>query len=56
MKGIKKSFLDKTIKVWQPQIEKELTCEDARQIIESCVSYFNLLALWSHGLSREGEQ
>jgi hypothetical protein len=48
MTNINKAFLERTRKLWQPHIKRELTCEDSRQLVEGCVNYFNLLALWSH--------
>jgi hypothetical protein len=36
-----------TIEVWQPHSERKLTGEDARQIIENIVGFFDLLIAWS---------
>ena len=39
-------FLDETIKFWQPRIQRELSQEDARQIIENVNGFFRLLLEW----------
>jgi len=40
------SFLKKTIKMWQPYSDQELTEEDAREIIQNLAGFFDLLAEW----------
>ncbi len=40
------SFLDQTIALWQPCCTRTLDREDARQIIENAVGFFNVLAEW----------
>ena len=40
-------LVDQTIALWQPRIGRELTQEDARQIIENVTGFFSLLRKWS---------
>lgn len=40
------NFLDKTIDVFQPFTPREMTREDARQIIENTTGFFKLLLKW----------
>ena len=39
-------FLRKTIRIWQPYSKKELTLEDAREIIHNTVGFYKLLIKW----------
>jgi hypothetical protein len=32
---------------WQPRLERDLSCEDARQIVENVSGFFAVLADWS---------
>ncbi len=43
----RESLLDATLAVWQPRVDRELTREDARQIVENVVGFFDVLARWS---------
>jgi hypothetical protein len=43
----RESLLDATLAVWQPRTDRELTKEDARQIVENVVGFFDVLARWS---------
>ena len=43
----RESLLDATLAVWQPRADRELTKEDARQIVENVVGFFDVLATWS---------
>jgi hypothetical protein len=36
-----------TIALWQPRASRELSREDARQIVENVVGFFAILAEWS---------
>jgi hypothetical protein len=38
---------DRTRKVWQPRIGRDLTKEDLRQIAENITGFFAILAEWS---------
>lgn len=39
-------MLRRTIAFWQPRYERELTEEDARQIVENLVGFFRTLRRW----------
>jgi len=39
--------IDRTRRLWQPRIGRELSREDARQIAENVTGFFALLAEWS---------
>ena len=41
------NLIDRTCKVWQPRIGRNLTNEDARQISENVTGFFAILAEWS---------
>jgi hypothetical protein len=41
------NLIDRTRKVWQPRIGRNLTNEDARQISENVTGFFAILAEWS---------
>ena len=41
------NLLDRTRKVWQPRIGRDLTDEDARQIADDVTGFFSLLAEWA---------
>lgn len=45
--GPRESLLDVTLAVWQPRAHRELSREDARQIVENVVGLFDVLARWS---------
>ena len=38
--------IDRTLKVWQPRSSSNITREDARQIAENFVGFFQLLLQW----------
>ena len=40
-------LLEATIALWQPRASRELSREDARQIAENVVGFFDVLAAWS---------
>lgn len=42
----KEGLLDETRRAWQPYADRELTREDAREIIHNIVGYFDLLHEW----------
>ena len=44
--AISDEFLDKTIKMFQPHYKEQLTREDAREIIENMVGFFEVLLEW----------
>lgn len=41
------NLLDRTIETWQPRLGRDLSREDARQIVEKVTGYFSILAEWS---------
>ena len=48
-------LLDQTLQVWQPRAARELTREDARQIIANFTGFFQVLSEWKAAELR-GEQ
>lgn len=46
MNDIPTSFLQETIKVWQPFSKEPLTLEDAREIVSNMVGFFEVLMEW----------
>lgn len=52
----KDQFLDQTLQVWQPRAARELTHEDARQIIANFTGFFRVLAEWKAAELREKEK
>jgi hypothetical protein len=42
-----KKLIGRTREVWQPRLRRELTDEDARQIVENVTGFFSILAEWS---------
>ena len=41
------NLIDQTLEFWQPRLRRDLSCEDARQIVENVVGFFDVLAAWS---------
>jgi hypothetical protein len=41
------NLIDRTIELWQPRLRRELSREDARQILENVTGFFSLLSQWS---------
>ena len=41
------NLIDRTIELWQPRLRRELSREDARQIVENVTGFFSLLSQWS---------
>lgn len=41
------SLFCSTRQVWQPRLGRDLSSEDARQIIENVTGFFSLIAEWS---------
>ena len=41
------NLIDRTREVWQTRLERDLSREDARQIVENVTGFFALLAEWS---------
>jgi hypothetical protein len=40
------SFLEATIEFWQPKAHRNLTREDAREIVENMTGFFSVLRQW----------
>lgn len=45
-RAIDDSFLDRTIQLFQPRMNRPLSREDARQIVENMTGFFQTLAEW----------
>ena len=41
------NLIDQTIALWQPRLRRDLSREDARQIVENVTGFFAILAEWS---------
>ena len=41
------NLIDRTLELWQPRLRRELSREDARQILENVTGFFSLLSQWS---------
>ena len=41
------NLIERTRQVWQPRLGRDLSREDARQIVENVTGFFNILAEWS---------
>ena len=41
------NLIDRTREVWRPRVGRDLTREDARQIIENVTGFFAILTEWS---------
>jgi hypothetical protein len=40
-------LIDRTIGLWQPHSQRDLSREDARQIVENVTGFFSILHEWS---------
>jgi hypothetical protein len=40
-------LLEETIRFWQPRVSRQLTDEDARQMVENVTGFFTTLQGWS---------
>ena len=49
-------LLDQTLQVWQPRAARELTREDARQIVANFTGFFQILNEWKAAELREEEK
>lgn len=41
------NLIDRTLALWHPRLRRDLSREDARQIVENFTGFFKLLAEWS---------
>ena len=39
-------LIDRTIELWEPRLRRDLSREDARQIVENVTGFFGILAEW----------
>jgi hypothetical protein len=46
-KSANDDLIDRTIELWQPRVRRDLSREDARQIVQNVSSFFGILAEWS---------
>lgn len=44
--AVNDNLIERTLKVWVPRLGRELTREDARQIAENMVNFFEILNEW----------
>ena len=45
--NISKKLINKTIRIWQPYYEEKIAPENAREIIENTLAFFNILNKWT---------
>jgi hypothetical protein len=43
------NLIDRTREVWKPRLGRDLSREDARQIVENVTGFFAILTEWSRG-------
>jgi hypothetical protein len=53
--AIKEDFIAQTIALWEPRAGRQLTREDAREIIENVTGFFRILQEWDQAERREIE-
>ncbi len=41
------NLIDHTIQIWRPRLDRDLSREDARQIVENVTGLFSILAEWA---------
>ena len=41
------NLIHRTIELWQQRLQRDLSREDARQIVENITGFFNILTQWS---------
>lgn len=41
------NLIDQTIALWQSRLQRDLSREDARQIVENVTGFFHILSEWS---------
>lgn len=51
-----KDLIERTLKIWQPRSQRNLSPEDARWMVENITGFFDVLAEWSRaGLDTPNE-
>ena len=41
------NLIDRTIETWKPRLDRDLSREDARQIVENVTGFFTIVAEWA---------
>jgi hypothetical protein len=41
------NLIDRTLTVWQSRLDRDLSRENAREIVENVIGFFSILAEWS---------
>ncbi len=41
------NLIDRTIETWKPRHDRDLSREDARQIVDNVTGFFSILAEWA---------
>jgi hypothetical protein len=49
--AVNDNLIDRTRAVWQPSLGRDLSPEDARQLVENVTGFFAILAEWSQAES-----
>lgn len=47
MRMTRQKLTEQTIATWQPRIQRNLSAEDAREIVDNISGFFTVLAAWS---------
>jgi hypothetical protein len=42
------NLIERTQRLWTPRLRRDLSREDARQLVENATGFFAILAEWSH--------
>jgi hypothetical protein len=45
--NLRRDLIQRTRRIWQPRLGRDLSCEDARQIFENVSGFFGVLADWA---------
>jgi hypothetical protein len=45
--NLRRDLIQRTRRTWQPRLRRDLSSEDARQIVENVAGFFSVLAGWS---------
>jgi hypothetical protein len=46
------NLIERTRRLWRSRLNRDVSCEDARQITENVAGFFTVLAEWSHAERR----
>jgi hypothetical protein len=47
IQALDSQLIDRTIDMWQPKSRRQLSREDARQIVENVTGFFHILGEWA---------